>query len=240
MDKTILTTSHKEHLLPINSSSLVNSHVLRDELNVSDKVFMGSFDIRQNELLKFHSCLLRFVFFLIWHFSYSRFAALGDSVFNRTKIPSHNLTIDRTSHDDSRILWVELESSDLDRRLKNVVESNDMWVFEIENQDVGIKRNAEKINSVFVCLKMLNKRNSDKMFLGWMETNARHCFALAVLLLEVCPWNNIYIGILSACCSIFISEHLKVVLEHIDDFIGLKSFFNSVLHAVNELVELFV
>ena len=43
----------------------------------------------------------------------------------------------------------------------------------------------------------------------------------------------------SLSCT-FISQHFKVILEHIDDFVGLESFFNSKCNFINEFVKLFV
>ena len=78
------------------------------------------------------------------------------------------------------------------------------------------------------------------MLFGWVEPDARNCFALAIFLLEVCPWYYIHVSILAACCSVLISKHLEIVLENIDDFIRLECFLNAVLNSVNKFVELLI
>jgi len=70
-----------------------------------------------------------------------------------------------------------------------------------------------------------------------MELNARHSLAFAVIVINEC--SGIHCGSVdftSSCCLI-ISQHFKIVLEHIDDFVRLKSFFDSEGHSVEELIK---
>jgi hypothetical protein len=59
------------------------------------------------------------------------------------------------------------------------------------------------------------------MFFCWVKSNAGHSFALTVLLFKVGPWHDIHSGCLAASCCLLVAKHLKVVLEDIDNFIGL-------------------
>ncbi len=78
------------------------------------------------------------------------------------------------------------------------------------------------------------------MLFCWVEPNARHSFTLAVFLFEVCSRNYIHICILAASCCILVTKHLEIVLKHIDDFIRLKCFFDTVLNSVDEFVKLLI
>ena len=72
-----------------------------------------------------------------------------------------------------------------------------------------------------------------------MKLDTRHSFLVAVIRLGESSrrhFNTIY---LSGGGSHFTGQHFEVILEHIDDFIGLQGFFNSVSNFVNELIKFF-
>ena len=135
---------------------------------------------------------------------------------------------------------MELDGRDFDGRLQDIVKCNDVGIFKVQDQHVGIKRYSKKVDAILVWFKVFNEGNRDQVLLGWVEPNARNGLRLAVLLFEVGSGDYVDVGVLWAWRGIFISEHLKVVLKHIDDFVGLESLFDAILHTVDKLIELFV
>jgi len=57
-------------------------------------------------------------------------------MLQRSEIPAHNLTVDRTTNHNSWVLRVEIESSDLDRGLQSVVQGNNVGILEVKDQDI--------------------------------------------------------------------------------------------------------
>lgn len=161
-------------------------------------------------------------------------------MFDRAQIPNNNLTIDCTTDNDSWILWMELDSCDLDWSLQNVVKSDNVWVLKVKYQHIWVETETHKVDTVFVSLKVFNKRNGDQVLLGWVETNARHSLWLTVFLFEVSAWNEGHSSGLGTGTSVLIAQHIEIVLENINDFVGLQSLLNAVLDTVNKFVKLFV
>jgi len=76
-------------------------------------------------------------------------------------------------------------------------------------------------------------------FLG-VELDAWNRFALAESRIGEGTAAKVNFGVLLSTASLFVTEHLEVVLEDIDQLIWLKSLFNSVGSAVDELIHLSV
>jgi hypothetical protein len=70
-----------------------------------------------------------------------------------------------------------------------------------------------------------------------MELNARHSLAFAEIVIDECPCiHGCGVDFATRSC-LFVSKHLKIVLEDVDDFVGLQGFFNSESNSVQELVK---
>ena len=69
-----------------------------------------------------------------------------------------------------------------------------------------------------------------------MEFNAGNSFAFAVIIINKSP--GLHIGSIdfSTCSSFFISKHIKIILEHINDLIGLEGFLNSESNSINKFI----
>lgn len=78
------------------------------------------------------------------------------------------------------------------------------------------------------------------MFLRRVELNARNWFVFTVFLLKICTRYQVYWADFAGCRWLFITKHLEIILEDIDDFIWLKSLLNSVLNSVDKLVQLII
>jgi hypothetical protein len=51
---------------------------------------------------------------------------------------------------------------------------------------------------------------------------------------------HVHRGDLGGCsCLIVAAKHFKIVLENVDELVGLKGFFNSVRNSVNEFFKFF-
>jgi len=135
---------------------------------------------------------------------------------------------------------MELNRRDFYGRLEDIVQGDNMRILKVKDQNVGIKRDSEQVYAVFVRLEVLNQRDGYQVLLRWVEPDARDSLGLTVLLFEVGPRHNIDVGVLTASRSILVAKHLEIVLEHIDDLVGLKGFLDAVLDAVDELVKLLV
>lgn len=71
-----------------------------------------------------------------------------------------------------------------------------------------------------------------------MEFDAGNPLLIAVVAIQISSWQQSRGVDLSSLSSLCISEHFKVILEDIDNFIGLQSCFNLKGHTVYELIEL--
>jgi len=116
---------------------------------------------------------------------------------------------------------------------------NDLSISKVENENVGLIRPGADLTSVFE-REVLDKTHGNQVWVGWVELDARDTLVLTVALFEESSGNGVDGTSLVACASIFVSEHLEVKLEHIDDFVRLKGLLNSVGDSVNELVKLLV
>jgi hypothetical protein len=240
VDETVLRARNEKVLLAVNCGSLVDFHIFWHKLYVGNVTPMGALNIRQNKLLQLDRSLLSLVFFLIRHFGGSWLASSCNSMFQRSQVPSNHLTVDRTTDHYSWVLRMELNRGHFDWRLKNVIERNDVGVFKVENQNVSIERYSEQVDTVLIRFKVFDERDRDKVLLGWVEPDAGDCLRLTVLLFEVGTGNHIHVGVLTTSSCVFITEHLEVILEHINDLVGLEGLFYTVLNAVNKFIKLFV
>jgi len=75
------------------------------------------------------------------------------------------------------------------------------------------------------------------MFLRWVEFNAWHWFVFTVLLFKIRTRYQVYRADFACSCWLFITKHFKIILKDVDDFIWLKSLFNSVLNSIDKLVQ---
>lgn len=73
-----------------------------------------------------------------------------------------------------------------------------------------------------------------------MELNARYSFVFTVIMFKESPWKHAHSAYFSCSCCFFIAKHLKIVLEHINEFVRLECFFNSKGNFINELFHPFL
>ena len=72
-----------------------------------------------------------------------------------------------------------------------------------------------------------------------MKLDARDALVLTVVMFKERPWQHVDSAYLGSRGSFLIAQHFKVVLEHINQFIGLQRFFYPVGDSVNEFIKLF-
>ena len=70
-----------------------------------------------------------------------------------------------------------------------------------------------------------------------MEFNARNSFQMTIFRLRECSWGHFNTVNLSSLSCNFISQHFKIILKYIDNFIRLESFFNSESNSINKLIQ---
>jgi len=70
-----------------------------------------------------------------------------------------------------------------------------------------------------------------------MELNARHSLAFAEIIIYEGPCIHGFGVDFASRSRLFVSKHLEIVLEDVDDFVGLQGFFNSESNSVQELVK---
>lgn len=87
---------------------------------------------------------------------------------------------------------------------------------------------------------MLNKRHSNKVFFSGVEPDARYSFTLTEFLIEVGARHEINRVLLTTSSIFLLPEHFEIILENVDDFIGLKSFFYSVLDTIDKFIKFFI
>lgn len=73
-----------------------------------------------------------------------------------------------------------------------------------------------------------------------VELNARYFFVLTVVMFDEGPWEYIDSANFGCFSSFFASQHLKIVLENIDQLVGLESSLHSESNAVDKLLQLLV
>lgn len=134
---------------------------------------------------------------------------------------------------------MELNRCDFHGCLKDIVECNDVRVTEVKDQHIGIKWLAENFNTI-IKTHEFNQRHRNEMFFSWMEFYAGNRFVFTVLLLLICAGYQVYWTIFACCGGLFIPEHFKIILKDIDNFIWLESLLNSVLNAIDKLVQLVI
>ena len=131
---------------------------------------------------------------------------------------------------------MEVNDSHFNRRLQDVIECYDVRVLKVQNEYIRVECDSEQLNALFKLFKMLNQRNGNKMLLRRVESYARNRFLLTILLLKVSARYYIDSRSFLVRRSILISQHLEIVLEDVDNFVGLKSGLNSVLCAIDKLL----
>lgn len=116
-------------------------------------------------------------------------------------------------------------------------QGNDMVIREVEDQHIGFKR-LSLDHGPQVEVHVVNHTHGYPVRLRWVELDARHTLALAVIVVNESSGCHVGGVDLAASCCLLVSEHLEVVLEHIDDLIALKSLLNSESNSIDELVQL--
>lgn len=71
-----------------------------------------------------------------------------------------------------------------------------------------------------------------------MELNAGHSHLSREFLFLIHSLRGRVSILLRGGCFILVTKHVKIVLEDIDDFVGLKGFLNSVSNLINKLFKL--
>jgi len=70
-----------------------------------------------------------------------------------------------------------------------------------------------------------------------MELDARNSFQMAILRLRECSRFHFNTVNFPSLCRKFISQHFKIILKHIYNFIGLQGLFNSKSNSINKFIK---
>jgi hypothetical protein len=114
---------------------------------------------------------------------------------------------------------VELDASDFDWGFQNVIIVDDVRVTEVHNQHVS-EATLARVFASLVKVGIFNQGNSDQVVFHRMELNATDSHSSGVILISGASFVHVLAS--SALCNgglIFVSKHVEVVLENIDDFI---------------------
>jgi hypothetical protein len=207
-----------------------------DELDVGDVVLVRFVDVWHDKLLHLDSHLL--ALFLVFSIELGclllYLATLLDDVLLRAQVPRDKLAVDATANNHLRVFRGELDRRDFDGGLKRELGEDDLTVWEVKDQDLRIERFAHDLGPV-VEGKVLNDAHSHQGWLLRVELDAGDSSVLGVWgLVEELAWhcvNSVHFG---ASSRLLVSQLLEIVLEDVDDFIGLQLALNSGSHTVDE------
>jgi hypothetical protein len=164
--------------------------------------------------------LLGLVFLFIGHLGNLDLASsCYDSVLWGSEIPNNNLSIDTSTNNNVLFVRVELDASDFDWGFQNVIIVDDVRVTEVHNQHVS-EATLARVFASLVKVGIFNQGNSDQVVFHRMELNATDSHSSGVILISGASFVHVLAS--SALCNgglIFVSKHVEVVLENIDDFI---------------------
>ena len=220
----------------------VNLYRSWHELEIGNVVLVRLIDVRHDELLHLDSLLLAFVFLiaveLVGSLGTRLDTAVRNDVIRGAEIPGDELTIDATANQDLGILRRELDGRDFDRSLKGELCEDDLAVREVQDQHLRLKRLAHHFSALLKA-ELLNDAHRDEMRLLGVELNASNGSVLGVArLIEELAGHCVHRADFGATRSVVITQLLEIVLEDIDDFVGLKLALNARRHAVNEIIKL--
>ena len=222
--------------------SLIDVNGTWNKSNITDKVFVRSNNTWLAEMLHLDNILGFFSLALIGccevrFFSLSSFALRPgvDSVILWREIPNNNLSIKTSSTKHIGVLWVEFNRGNFDWRFQDMSQGNDMVVREVEDEHIGLEGLSLDHGSQ-IEVHVVNHAHSYPVWLRWVELYARHTLSLAVIVVNESSGCHVGGVDLAASCCLLVSEHLEVVLEHIDDLIALESLLDSESNSVDELI----
>lgn len=104
---------------------------------------------------------------------------------------------------------------------------------------MGIERRAHNFCTIWK-LEILHQTESQPILFVWMKFDAWNCHVLSVRGLLKSPIDKVYCTIRCTDSSFFVTKHLEIVLENIDNFIGWKSALNSIRNSVNKSFKLLI
>ena len=111
-----------------------------------------------------------------------------------------------------------LNGRHLNWSIQQIRQRNDVVISKIENKKLRIKRLSLN-NSSHIEIHVVNHTHGDKEIPRWMKLNASNSFVLTVITIKKRPRLHGSRIDLATLCSFSISEHLKIILEYIDDFV---------------------
>ena len=114
-------------------------------------------------------------------------------------------------------------------------ESNNMVIGKVQNENERLEGFSLDHRSE-VKVHVIDHTHGNPVGPRWVELNAGYALAFTIIVIDESPRSHISSIDFASCGCLVISEHLEVVLEHIDDLIGLESLFNSEGHAVDEFI----
>jgi hypothetical protein len=157
----------------------------------------------------------------------------------RGEIPNDHLTVEATTVEHVGVLGVELDGRDFNWRLQHMSKSDDMVVRKVEDENERLEGFSLNHGSQ-VEVHVVNHAHRDPVWSSGVELNAGYALTFAVIVVDEGPRGHVGGVDLATSSGLIVSEHLKVVLEDIDDLIGLQGLLNSEGDSVNELVKLFL
>mmetsp|Transcript_3505 Transcript_3505/g.2528 ORF Transcript_3505/g.2528 Transcript_3505/m.2528 type:complete len:303 (-) Transcript_3505:197-1105(-) len=191
------------------------------------------------QLLQLHHHLLSFVFFFVGHLDGLCLPASCNAGFSAREVPDDHLAGDAPAHKHVLVLRMPLNAAHLQRTLQHVAQRNDVGVFEVHHQYVRVHRLTGNLRPL-VEGQVFYHRHCNQVRLRGVELDTRNSFIFAVIMLYECPRQYINRADFGSIRRFFISQHFKVILKHIDEFIGLECGFYFVTCSFYELVKSFL
>lgn len=218
----------------------------RHELNVRNKVLVRGSDTGHAQTAHFNSCLRFFVTIIVGQssgfviiFTTGTVALLLgrlDTQLRAGCVPDDDLTVEATTEQHVGVLGMELNRRDLDRRLQNLVQRDNVRVAEVQHEHVALERLAGNLGTQLE-VHVVNETHGDEVRLGRMELDATDALTLAVVVID--EGTRVHRGRvdLASLGGLLITEHFKIFLEHIDDFVRLKGGLDVVSDTLHELLK---
>jgi hypothetical protein len=129
-----------------------------------------------------------------------------------------------------------LDRRHLDRCVQQICERYDIVILKIEDEQLRIKRFTLDHGSG-VEVHVVDHAHGDEVGASGVELDASDSLVLTVVTIQERPRLHCRRVDLTALSRLIVPEHLKVILEYIDDFIRLQCSFNLKSYSIDKLVK---
>ena len=158
-------------------------------------------------------------------------------MLSRTTIPRNHLTIYATANNDLGILRGELDSWDFDWGLESKLGEDNLTISEVKDQHLWLEWLATDLSSILEG-EVLNDTHRHDGRLSGVEFDTCNCSEFRIWsLVKELPRDRIYRTIIIGAGGYLIAQSLEIILEDIDDFIGLQLTLDTRGNSVDESIQ---